>query len=457
MTRNFIKSVFLIIFCFVSISSAVGQRKELTRILFIYDGSNSMNGQWDGESKHTTAKRLLNTALDSLKGVPNLELALRVYGHSKNYRSGQECNDTKLEVPFGPNNDAAIRKKLAEIRPKGTTPIALSLERTKDDFPGGSTSRNIIILITDGIEECDGDPCAVSLALQKNNIILKPFVIGLGLKDDFKKQFECMGNYFDVTSPKVFQDVLDIVISQALNATTAQINLLDVYENPTETNVPMMVMNPVYNEVDYHYVHTMNTRGLPDTLYMDPSSKYDLHVFTVPPVIKKDIEILPAVHNVVAVDAPQGTLTLSINTKSVKVQPVAIVRKSGEMNTLNAQPMGTKQKYLVGTYDLEILTLPRQYINDVEITQSTVTRIDLPNPGQVTLMRSYKGFGAIFVKRNGQIEWVVDLNPNATGETIKLMPGNYVVMFRNKVDHNTKNTKYKDFRITSGQSTVIRF
>jgi Ca-activated chloride channel family protein len=314
-----------------------------------------------------------------------------------------------------------------------------------------------VILITDGIEECDGDPCAVSLALQKHNIILKPFVIGLGLKDDFKKQFECMGNYFDVTSPKVFQDVLDIVISQALNATTAQINLLDAYENPTETNVPMMVMNPVYNEVDYYYVHTMNTRGLPDTLYMDPSSKYDLRVFTVPEVTKKDIEILPAVHNVVAVDAPQGTLTLNINTRSVKVQPVAIVRKAGEMETINAQPMGTQHKYLVGTYDLEILTLPRQYISNVEITQSTDTKIELPNPGQVTLMRSYKGYGAIFVKRNGGIEWVVNMNENATGETIKLMPGNYIVMYRYKVDHNSKNTKYKEFRITSGQSTVIRF
>lgn len=456
MSRNILKSIFLLL-CLANTTAAVGQDKQLTRILFIYDGSNSMNGQWDGESKHTTAKRLLNSALDSLKGIPNVELALRVYGHSKNYRSGQECNDTKLEVPFAAGNGPAIRKKLTEIRPKGTTPIALSLERSKDDFPGCPNCRNIIILITDGIEECDGDPCAVSLALQKNNIILKPFVIGLGLKDDFKKQFECMGNYFDVTSPKVFQDVLDIVISQALNATTAQINLLDAYQQPMETNVPMLVMNPIYNEVDYHYVHTMNSRGLPDTLYMDPGTKYNLRVFTVPEVTKENIEISPAVHNVVAVDAPQGSLTLNINTKSVKVQPVAIIRKAGEMQTLNAQPMGTKHKYLVGKYDLEILTLPRQYINNVEITQSTDTRIDLPNPGQVSLLRSYKGYGAIFVRRNGKIEWVVNLNENATGETIKLMPGNYIVMYRNKIDHNTKNTKYKNFKITSGQSTVIRF
>ena len=105
---------------------------------------------------------------------------------------------------------------------------------------------------------------------KKNGIILKPFVIGLGLKDDFKEQFKCVGNYFDVTSPQVFGNVLDIVISQALNATTAQVNLLDTYENPTETNVPMMFVNPIYNDTEYHYMHTMNSRGNPDTIYIDP-------------------------------------------------------------------------------------------------------------------------------------------------------------------------------------------
>ena len=439
------------------ISFAQKPKQQLTRILFIYDGSNSMNGKWEGQSKHLTAKNLLNAALDSLKDVQHLEVALRVYGHSKSYLTGQECNDTKLEVPFSPNNFDQIRKRLSEIRPKGTTPIALSLERSGDDFPTCKDCRNIIILITDGIEECDGDPCAVSLALQKNGIILKPFVIGLGLKDDFKKQFKCVGNYFDVTSPQVFANVLDIVISQALNATTAQVNLLDSYESPTETNVPMMFVNPLYNDVEYHYMHTMNSRGNPDTIYIDPSVKYDLYVYTVPQVIKKNVEISPAIHNIIAVDAPQGSLSITINTRSVQAQPVAIVRKKGTMETLYAQPIGSTQNYLVGKYDLEILTLPRTYLNDVEITQSTNTKIELPNNGQITLIRGYIGYGAIFVKRNGKIEWVMDMNKNSKSETIRLLPGNYRVMYRAKIDHNSKNTKWKDFTIKSGASTVIRF
>ncbi|MFT5877782.1 MAG: Ca-activated chloride channel family protein, partial [Dokdonia sp.] len=361
--NNFSGCIFLICFLFgTHLSWAQNETQQLTRILFIYDASNSMNGQWEGQSKHTTAKNLLNTALDSLNGIQNLQVALRVYGHSKSYLTGQECDDTKLEVPFSYSNFKAIKSKLKEIRPKGTTPIALSLERSGNDFPYCKDCRNIIILITDGIEECNGDPCAVSLALQKNGIILKPFVIGLGLKDDFKEQFKCVGNYFDVTSPRVFSNVLDIVISQALNATTAQINLLDSYENPTETNISMMLVNPIYNEVEYHYMHTMNSRGNPDTLYIDPSVKYDLNVYTVPMIVKKDVQVSPAIHNIIAVDAPQGTLSIYTNTRSVQAQPIAIVRVVGTMETIYAQPLGTTQDYLVGTYDLEIMTLPRTYL-----------------------------------------------------------------------------------------------
>ena len=204
-------------------------------------------------------------------------------------------------------------------------------------------------------------------------------------------------------------------------------------------------------------MHTLNSHGNPDTLYIDPSIKYDLHVYTVPEVAKKDIEIKPAIHNIIAVDAPQGSLTLKINTRSVQIQPIAIVRQAGKMKTINAQPIGTTQKYLVGNYDLEILTLPRTYMYDVEINQSTDTKIELPNLGQITLIKNYPGNGAIFVKRNGKIEWVLDMNPRMTSQTIKLLPGNYLVMYRANVDHNTKNTKWKDFTIKSGASAVIRF
>ena len=64
---------------------------------------------------------------------------------------------TRLEVPFGKGNIYKIKRVLKSITPRGTTPIAGSLLKASSDFPACEDCRNIIILITDGVEACDGD------------------------------------------------------------------------------------------------------------------------------------------------------------------------------------------------------------------------------------------------------------------------------------------------------------
>src|SRR5258708_1080570 len=164
------------------IPSSFAQKKQeqkplLTRIEFVFDASQSMYGHWQTGSKIDIGKKLMSNILDSLRYVPNIELALRVFGHQKPFPP-QDCDDSRLEVPFSKGNISSIQQVLKNVSPRGTTPIAKSLELCGNDFPQDH-SRNIIILITDGIEECNGDPCAVSAALQKKGIYLRPFVIGL--------------------------------------------------------------------------------------------------------------------------------------------------------------------------------------------------------------------------------------------------------------------------------------
>ena len=139
-----------------------------TRILFVFDASKSMFGRWQSGTKIEVARRLMTKMLDSLSQLENrpFQLALRVYGHQKP-SPPQDCNDTKLEVGFGPKNIGQIKKTLKTIKPRGTTPIARSLLRSSTDFPKCDNCRNIIVLITDGIEACDEDPCAASRLLQK--------------------------------------------------------------------------------------------------------------------------------------------------------------------------------------------------------------------------------------------------------------------------------------------------
>ena len=73
-----------------------------------------------------------------------------------------------------------------------------------NDFPD-KKANNIIILITDGAEECKGNPCAVSQELQDNGIILKPFIIGIGLTEEVLKTYQCVGTYYNSnTEPPVW-------------------------------------------------------------------------------------------------------------------------------------------------------------------------------------------------------------------------------------------------------------
>lgn len=412
-----------------------------------------MFSRWESNSRFEVAKQLLKQMVDSLDKLDNLELALRVYGHTKRYPP-QDCDDTRLEVAFGMKNAGAIKKRLDAISPSGTTPIARSLEACGTDFPK-TASRNIIILITDGIEECDGDPCAVSALLQKRGIVLKPFVIGLGLSRDFVKSFECIGNYFDAIDENQFRNAFSIVITQALNNTTAQVNLLDTYGKPTETNASMTFYDQYTGAIRYNFMHTINAKGVPDTVQIDPLGYYTLSVHTIPEQRIDSIRLTPGKHNIIAVDAPQGDLQLKMEGANEYKKLHAIVRKRGSDSTLHVQDFRDVTRYITGTYDLEILTTPRIYINGVNITQSKTTTVQIPTPGLATLQCNAPGYGDILMEEKNQLRWVDRIDIHSTKESVVLQPGLYRIIFRPKNSQSVIYTIEKTFRIASGSSISV--
>ncbi len=422
------------------------------------DASQSMLGRWDKEQKMKVANRLLSNLMDSLKSVENLEVALRVYGHQFSVAAGdRSCEDTKLEVPFTSNSYDNIKAKLKTLYPQGTTPIAYSLEQTKNDFPPCTNCKNIIVLITDGIEECDGDPCAVALALQKNGVTLKPFVIGMGLDVELIDAFKCIGTFYETNDEASFKNVLNVVISQAMNNTTVQVNLLDEAGYPTETDVNMTFYDSYSKAIKYNFIHTINNRGVPDTIPLDPVLKYDVVAHTLPPVSKNDNIIHPGKHNIIAIDAPQGYLKLEMSGINEYTDLKCIVRQEGKMQTLYVQNFEEITKYITGNYDLEILTLPRMYVNDVNIKQSHTTKVFIPEPGIATFYLPSKGVASIFLENDNKLEWVCNVSPNYDRETIVLQPGSYRLVYRG---YNVKQVIYTQenrFKVKSGASTQVKF
>ena len=275
------------------------------------------------------------------------------------------------------------------------------------------------------------------------------------MDESFKKAFDCVGNYYDASNEDNFKSVLKIVISQILNNTTCQVNLLDIYGKPTETNVNMTFHNMTSGAEKYNFVHTINARGNPDTLHLDPLPIYSIKVNTIPAVQKDSIILTPGKHTIIGIDAPQGDLQLKFQGISDYQNLKCIVRKSKDPTTLNVQDFNTNIKYIVGKYDLEVLSLPRMNIPNVDISQSHTTTVQIPQPGLATISFSSVGYGTLYSIDKNNLNLIYNFSENSTKETLVLLPGNYKVVYRPRGARESTYTMEKTFKIISGNSLIV--
>ena len=430
---------------------------ERTRILFLLDASGSMHQPWGGnnEPRIISAKRILNEIMDSLERNNKVELALRVYGHQSPLGS-KDCKDTKLEAGFSRNNISFIKSKLKNITPRGITPIAYSLQQCANDFPDNQT-RNIIILMTDGEESCKGDPCAVAYELEKKGIVLKHFAIGIGITEDAAKTFQCFSSFYNVNDQQAFKNVLTGIINKVTNNNTSQVYLLDKNNNPTETDINMTFYDAYNHNLKYNFYQTFDGRGQPDTLVLDPISDYDITFHTLPAIEKKAVVIQPNKHNIIEVKSPQGIIEFTyqgVLPKQELAKKIKCVVRS-ENKTINVQSLNSKEKYLAGSYDIEILTLPRTKMNNTKVTGNSNTKIEIVTPGLLNLQKRFEVIGGIFMEEKTQLEKIYELGSGVNSESIALQPGKYFVVYRMKNAKSMHTTKTLSFEIKSGDGVNL--
>ena len=170
----------------------------------IIDSSGSMAGRIDGTSKMAIAKEVV---LGLIKDLPDDgKVAIRTYGH----RRKDDCSDIALIAPLGDKNEKRIDAGVVALQPKGKTPIAASLEAAATDFRGKEGERNVVILVSDGKETCDGDPCAAARALRESGVQVEINVIGFDVSPGEREQLQCIaqaggGKYFDARSAGEFK------------------------------------------------------------------------------------------------------------------------------------------------------------------------------------------------------------------------------------------------------------
>jgi len=453
MMRNLI--ILLLVFsCFTALTQTkpIGEAK---RILILLDGSGSMADPWNGTNKWEVAKKMVVKTIDSIqKADPEVQIGLRVFGHQQP-RAAYDCKDSKLEVAITKNAGLLVKNALNRITPQGYTPIAYSLFLAAGDFIS-IEGTNSIILITDGIENCEGDPCASSQALRDKKITLKPFVIGLGLTERDKKNFDCIGNFYDAGDEKSFSNAMSIAISQALNITTTQINLLDAFGLPVEKNIEITLYDHLTGEVRYNYVHTPDIKNQPDTLFLNPIGLYDIVVHSTPIVKMNEVELTPGKHNIIGIDVPLGTFYVAEGSGTIFSEKQCVVRNNTTGEIIYVQNFNTKQKYVAGTYDIDILTIPRLRYENYEIKGGIENKIDVPLPGTLSLTSTESKIYSIFVVKQNKLEKIYEGSLSGTTTMISLLPGDYKIYSRSNIKKYAANTKDISITIKSSKTSIIK-
>jgi len=146
-------------------------------VMVVFDGSNSMWGQIDGTAKIEIARGVMENLLGDW--TEDRKVGLMAYGH----RQRGDCNDIETLVAPGADTRAAILDRINAITPTGKTPLTDAIERAATELSYTDTPATVV-LISDGLESCERDPCALADTLESRGVAFTAHVVGFGLGAD---------------------------------------------------------------------------------------------------------------------------------------------------------------------------------------------------------------------------------------------------------------------------------
>ncbi|MBP5189825.1 MAG: VWA domain-containing protein [Bacteroidales bacterium] len=460
------RRLLVILLVLVFVSKTVAQNRttvfgDKTRVLIILDCSHSMWDRWQSDAKIKVTQQVLLKFLDSVANQPNIEVALRVFGHLNKNSYG-----TRLEVPFENDNNYKIQSKIKTLVPNGACTAASALSSSLNDFPnltGDSKEdiqpRNIILIITDGMDDCDGNICDVARQVQMSGVIVQTFILGIGSKKDFQHSLDCAGKFTYVPNEEQYTETLYNIFRMSEEEAQVVISVNDETDHLLEDELPIAFYDTQTGVVKYASLSSIDSRYTPDTLVVDPLVTYDVTLFTTPEIKLKNKQFKPGRVNRLNITVEQGSLRLATDGKRTNYQIPqyqVLVYRHNTNTLINTQLIGETHNYLSGNYDIEILSSPPLRLDGVSIVGSSATDLSIPTPGLANINKPKTiSSGSVFTLRDGVLTFVCDLNPNKINERILLMPGEYMLVIKPQNSIKYCSVRTKRFQIESGQTTNI--
>lgn len=167
---------------FLSVLSAVAEDGDS---IIVLDASGSMWGQIEGEAKISIAKTVLGDLLNDLPAEQRLGLI--AYGH----RRKGDCDDIESVAAVG-SERATISEAVKALNPKGKTPMAASVKLAAEKLKS-TEEKATVILVSDGVETCEPDPCGVASALEQAGVDFTVHVVGFDVtEENAQAQLRCL-------------------------------------------------------------------------------------------------------------------------------------------------------------------------------------------------------------------------------------------------------------------------
>lgn len=191
-----------------------------SNIMFVMDASGSMKKDaGNGFSRMDNAQNAIARMLTDVDDANRY--GLTVYGH----RKAKECTDIQLVAEVGSVDAGFINEFVQQLEPIGETPIAESVRLAAASLERYADENNQLVVVTDGIEECGGDVCAVAGEIADSGIGLQVNVVGFTLNEEQQSLVRCLsdktgGKFYDAQDSAALEAAFtqvreDIVVAQA--------------------------------------------------------------------------------------------------------------------------------------------------------------------------------------------------------------------------------------------------
>lgn len=228
-----------------------------TDVLVLFDSSGSMAATLNGQRKIDVAKRNVGNYMRVLGTIA--QVGLVVYGHKGNNTEAgkpESCAGVDVLVPVGQLDSNNVDGILQSFEPTGWTPIAGALEKVEEAFANVQGPNKRVIIVSDGIETCEGDPVAVARRLNESGLNVQVDVIGFDINEaDAVQQMQAIaaaggGFYFDARTQaaldQYFNDQLDVIWKQTEVASCYLQN--GAVKSTCDQNATNKAVNYLYDE-----------------------------------------------------------------------------------------------------------------------------------------------------------------------------------------------------------------